>query len=72
MSKDFKRALDFAIVDSYRNKGMALAAIFVLTVVLLVITGLFMVRGASSYLISSVQNKIDITAYFTADAQEEG
>jgi len=69
--KNFKRVLNFALVDSYRNKGTALAAIFVLAIIISVITGLFMARGISNYLISTIQNKIDITAYFKEDAQEQ-
>jgi len=47
------------------------AAIFILTITTLLITGLFFVRGASNYVIAQVQNKIDITAYFKADAAED-
>ncbi len=68
---NFKRALGFAITDSYRNKGTAMAAIFVLVIVIFVITGLFIVHGMGNYLISSVQDKIDVTAYFKSDIQEQ-
>ncbi|MSU60753.1 MAG: ABC transporter permease [Candidatus Staskawiczbacteria bacterium] len=67
---NFKRILHFALTDFYRNRGASVAAIFVLTIITLLITGLFFVRGASSFLIETVQNKIDITAYFKEDVDE--
>ena len=67
----FSRVLGFAFAHFYRNKGTSVAAIFILTITTLLITGLFFVRGASNYVIAQVQNKIDITAYFKADAAED-
>ncbi len=68
---NFKRALHFALVDSNRNRSVSLAAVFVLAVIVAVITGLFFMRGVSNYLISEVENKIDVTAYFKNDAPEQ-
>jgi cell division transport system permease protein len=68
---NFKRALHFALVDSNRNRSVSLAAVFVLAVIVAVITGLFFMRGVSNYLISEVENKIDVTAYFKNDASEQ-
>ena len=70
MLTNFKRVFHFAIQDFYRNKGMALAAIFVLAITILLVTGLFFLRGVNGYLVETVQNKIDITAYFKADTVE--
>lgn len=70
MFTSFKRVLQFAFKDFYRNKGLSLAAIFVLTVTVLLVTGLFFLRGMSNYVILQVENKIDITAYFKADTAE--
>lgn len=71
MPANFNRVLGFAFSHFYRNKGTSVAAIFILTITTLLITGLFFVRGASNYVIAEVQNKIDITAYFKSDAVEE-
>lgn len=71
MLTNFKRVLNFAFVDFYRNKGMSVAAIFVLMITTLLVTGLFFTRGVNEYLVSSIQNKIDITAYFKEDAAQE-
>lgn len=71
MFTSFKRVLNFAFADFYRNKGISIAAIFVLIITTLLITGLFFIHGISNFIISEVQNKIDITAYFKADTQEQ-
>src|SRR5581483_4001599 len=70
MFTNFNRVLRFAMQDFSRNKGMSVAAVFVLTVTILLVTGLFMLHGISDFLIASIQNKIDITAYFKPDTSE--
>lgn len=68
---NFQRVFNFAITDFWRNRGIFISAIFVLTVTTFFITGLFFVNGISGVLINQVRDKIDITAYFKADAQED-
>ena len=67
---NLKRVFSFAITDFYRIKGISLASIFVLTVTTFLITGLFLIQGVSRSLITTIENKIDITAYFKQDASE--
>lgn len=71
MSTNIKRVFQFALTDFSRNQGISIAAIFVLTTTILVFTGLFFINGFSNHLVTSVQNKIDITAYFKADTEEQ-
>lgn len=71
MFTNFKRVFQFALTDFYRNRGMSVAAVFVLMITMLLVTGLYFTRGINEYLVSSIQNKIDITAYFKEDAAEE-
>lgn len=71
MLTNFKRIIKFAFADFFRNKGVSLAAIFVLVITIMLATGLFFFQGISQYLISQVQDKIDITAYFKEDASED-
>lgn len=66
-----KRVFQFAFTDFYRNKGISIAAIFILIITTLLVTGLFFMRGISSFLIVQIQNKIDITAYFKSDTAEQ-
>jgi cell division transport system permease protein len=71
MFTSFGRIAKFALQDFKRNKGISLAAIFVLVVVLLLVTFLLFSRGITDYLVSEIQGKIDITAYFKGDAEEQ-
>jgi len=67
---NLQRVFKFAIDDFARNAARGVAAIFVLVVTIFLVTTLFLFHGVSSYIISEIQNKIDITAYFKADAAE--
>jgi len=71
MLTNFKRVLGFAIKDFTRNKGISVAAVFVLIVTIMLVTGLVFFHKTVGYLTSQLQNKIDITAYFKDNAQEE-
>lgn len=71
MLTNFKRILSFAFADFYRHKGISMAAILVLSITTMLVTGLYFLRGMSNALISSIEEKIDITAYFNADVSEE-
>lgn len=71
MFTNFKRIFNFALQDFSRNKGISVAAIFVLVVTIMLVTGLLFFRGASQFLISEIQDRIDITAYFKEDAEEQ-
>ncbi len=70
MLTNFKRIAKFAMDDFSRNKGISVAAVFVLTITIMLVTGLFFFQVAGNYLTSQIQSKIDITAYFNSDAQE--
>lgn len=71
MLTNFKRIIKFAFTDFWRNKGISLAAVFVLVITIMLATGLFFFQGISQYLVSQVQDKIDITAYFKEDVSED-
>ena len=68
---NFKRVLQFASVNFFRNKGTSVAAIFILMITTLLVTSLFLLHGMSNFLVTTLQNKIDITAYFKSEASEE-
>lgn len=70
MFTTFKRVLKFAWSDFARNRGNNFAAIFVLVVPILLATSLFIFQGLSQYIVSEIQTKIDVTAYFNSDAKE--
>ncbi|MCX6722237.1 MAG: permease-like cell division protein FtsX, partial [Candidatus Staskawiczbacteria bacterium] len=71
MFTNFKRVLNFAVKDFSRNKGISIAAIFVLVITTMIVTGLLLFHSMTAYLTSQVQNKIDITAYFKDGTKEQ-
>jgi cell division transport system permease protein len=71
MFTNLKRIIGFAFNDFSRNKGISVAAIFVLVVTIMLVSGLLFFQGMAGYLASQIQNKIDITAYFKTDTQEK-
>lgn len=71
MLTSFKRIFYFGWRNFFNNIGLSFATCFVLTLVILLLTSLFLLRGAADYLISAVREKADITAFFKEDASEE-
>lgn len=71
MFTNFKRVFTLALRNFYRNKGMSVAAVFILTITTLMVTGMFLARGISGFLVEQVQNKIDITAYFKLGTNDQ-
>src|SRR3989339_890165 len=71
MLTNFKRIFNFALNDFGRNKGISIAAIFVLVVTIMLVTGLVFFHGMAGYLTAQIQDKIDITAYFKDGSAEE-
>jgi len=70
MLTNLKRIITFAFTDFFRNKGVSLAAVFVLVITIMLATGLFFFQGITKYLVLQVQDKIDITAYFHENTLE--
>lgn len=71
MLTNLKRVINFAVNDFSRDKGISIAAVFVLTVTIMLVSGLFFFQGIVSHLTSQIKDKIDITAYFNNGTQEQ-
>lgn len=71
MLTSFKRIFYFGWKNFFNNIGLSVATCFILTLVILLLTSLFLLRGAANYLISAVQEKADITAFLKEDVPEE-
>ncbi|MCX6720052.1 MAG: permease-like cell division protein FtsX [Candidatus Staskawiczbacteria bacterium] len=71
MATKLKRIIDFAFSDFSRNKGISIAAVFVLVVTMMLVTGLIFFQGMAGYLTSQIRDKIDITAYFVDGTAEQ-
>jgi cell division transport system permease protein len=71
MLTNFNRIIRFAFQDFSRNKGISIAAIFILLVTITLVTGLWFFHGMMSYMTAEIQNKIDIAAYFKEGTLEK-
>ncbi len=67
----FKRVLQSGWTNFRRNGLVSYAAILVTTITLTVVTGLFLLNAVLRTTIDGLQKQVDITVYFTVDAQEE-
>jgi cell division transport system permease protein len=68
---NFKRVLKSGWINFRRNGLVSYAAILVTTITLVVVTALFLMNATLRTTIDALQNQVDITVYFTVDAQEE-
>ncbi len=71
MFTSLKRIFYFGWKNFFNSIGLSCATCFILTLVILLLTSLFLLRGAADYLISAVREKADITAFFKEDVPEE-
>lgn len=54
-----------------RDGGMIVANIFIMTMAVSVISSLFLFKDISRFLVDSIQEKVDVSIYFKAEAAEE-
>lgn len=66
-----KRVIKSGWTNFRRNGLVSYAAVLVTTITLSVIAALFLFQASLSSLIVSLQDKVDISVYFTVDAPEE-
>lgn len=68
---NLKRVVKAGWINFRRNGLVSYAAILVTTITLSVITALFLFNATLRTTIAGLQNQVDVTVYFTVDAQEE-
>ncbi len=66
-----KRIIRSGWLNFSRNKGLSLATIFIMVMTISLVTSLFLFRDITQFLISSLQEKVDISVYFKTATQEE-
>lgn len=54
-----------------RDAGSALGSMMVMTLVLSILTFLFLAKGAADFLVVSLESRVDVSAYFVKDTAEE-
>lgn len=65
-----KRIIKSGWVNFRRQAGASLATCFIMVLTISLVTSLFIFQKTSQFLISSLEEKIDISVYFKEDSQE--
>ena len=66
-----KRIIRSGWLNFSRNSGLSLATIFIMVMTISLVTSLFLFRDITQFLISGLQEKVDISVYFKEAAPEE-
>jgi len=65
-----KRILKFGCQGFARNKGLSSQVVFIMGVSVFLISSFFLARGVSAFLMEEMQQRVDLSVYFTKDATE--
>ena len=71
MITSLKRVIKTGWADFARNAGLSVATIFIMAMVILLITLLFLINPASKVVIANLQDRVDISVYFKDTATPE-
>lgn len=71
MPISLKRIIRSGWLNFSRNSGLSLATIFIMVMTISLVTSLFLFRDITQFLISGLEEKIDISVYFKTATQEE-
>jgi len=66
----FKKTFQRGWVNFVRNSGISIATCFIIGMTIFLISSLFLFKDVSHFLISGLQEKIDVSVYFKDTAQE--
>ena len=68
---DLKRIARSGLKNFIRNGTVAWASVLVITITLSVLTGLIFFQAVLNYSLTEIQDKVDVTVYFTTEASED-
>lgn len=68
---DLKRIARSGLKNFIRNGTVAWASVLVITITLSVLTGLLFFQAVLNYSLTQIQDKVDVTVYFTTEASED-
>ncbi len=71
MFTNFFRVFKFGWHDFSRNIGISIGTIFIIFIALFLMGGTLFLRGMAENLITSLQEKVDVSVYFKPDVPEE-
>lgn len=71
MINAFKRTIRYGWLGFFRDGGLAAATVFILVITIALISSIFILKDVSQFLISSLQEKVDISVYLKKDLTED-
>src|SRR3989344_7267835 len=71
MSAALKRIIKSGWRDFRRNNGLSMATIFIMVMTISLITSLFLSQQTFNFLITSLEDKVDMAVYFTEETTNE-
>ncbi len=71
MLSSFKRTIKLGLESFFRNTGLTVAVVFIMIMVIFLISSLYLFNQASNILISSIQEKVDISVYFKEEVNPD-
>ncbi|MFH1451338.1 MAG: permease-like cell division protein FtsX, partial [bacterium] len=71
MFLSLRRIIRFGWIGFCRNSGLSLATVFILVLTISLATSLFLMQNVSQYLISDLQEKVDVSVYFDKECSED-
>lgn len=71
MLTNFFRVIKFGVQNLIRNLGISIGTIFIMFTVLFLVGGVLLLNEMSQTLVSSIENKVDVSVYFRSNVKEE-
>jgi len=71
MLVSLKRIIRAGWLNLKRQSGLSFATIFIMTMTISLITAVYLLQGSTQFLVSYLQEKVDISVYFKEDSLEE-
>lgn len=68
---EFRRIIKSGFVNFTRGGMVSFAAVLISTITLSVITAIILLQAVLYFSLNTIKDKVDVTVYFTTDAQEE-
>src|SRR3989344_9340853 len=66
-----KRIARYGYQGFLRDKGSSMALLFIMVLTLSCVTSLFLLRGATSFLVLALESRVDVSAFFLKETQEQ-
>lgn len=71
MIASLKRIIKAGWIGFSRNRALSIATIFIMVMIICLATSLVLLQGVAGFLITDLQEKIDISVYFKEDSPEQ-